>query len=500
MPAAIELVQRFRQLRALVIGDAMLDSYLEGSASRLCTEGPIPVVRRTTEEHVPGGAANAATNLRALGAEVMFLGFVGSDVPGMLLRSALRERDVDDGWLIEDPSLDTHHKLRILADDQYVVRFDSGQSRVASAKAQRQLLSHVASTFSGCDVVIISDYRYGTVTDALLDKLRVLRAARPCPLVVDSKDLRRFHRAAATIVTPNRLEARLAVEPTFHPDSEIRLEELSRIGQQLLSLIDADHAAITMAGDGVLLVHRRGAVEHIPTHPVAHANDVGAGDSFTAALALALAAGGTAVEAARIGVVAGTIAVTRRRTAVVQHQELLQRVSRDEPIVPPSATALARLLEQGRLGGRSVVFTNGVFDILHAGHVHFLRQAKGLGDILVVGVNSDESTRRLKGKNRPINSESDRLALVAALDSVDHVVLFDEDMPTSLIRVLRPDIHVKGGDYAGEALPEAEAVRDVGGEVVILPLHESLSTTSVIDRIVALALEDRDGVQKQTVA
>ncbi len=224
-------------------------------------------------------------------------------------------------------------------------------------------------------------------------------------------------------------------------------------------------------------------------------------------MALALGAGASIEEAAKIGIDAAGIAITKRWTSVVHYQELLQRVSlrdhatdatgvhSDTSLTSPKSMeeALSRLVVQlniERQAGRTIVFTNGVFDILHAGHVHFLRQAKELGDVLVVGVNTDRGAQRLKGKSRPINSARDRLALVAALDPVDHVILFDEDTPTELIRALRPHVHVKGGDYADEVLPEAEAVREVGGRIVILPLAGSMSTSSVIDRIISLASSD----------
>jgi D-beta-D-heptose 7-phosphate kinase/D-beta-D-heptose 1-phosphate adenosyltransferase len=257
-------------------------------------------------------------------------------------------------------------------------------------------------------------------------------------------------------------------------------------------MVDAGHVAITLAGEGVLLLDRAGGgARHLPAHPVAGANDVGAGDSFAAAAGLALAAGAGPEEAARIGIDAGSIAVTKRRTAVVGGQELLQRVSlrvgAEADPDPAAVGPLAARLDAERLAGRRIVFTNGVFDILHAGHVRFLREARALGDLLVVGVNSDRSARRLKGASRPITGERDRLALVAALDAVDHALLFDEETPAETIRALRPHIHVKGGDYAGETLPEAEAVRAVGGRIEILPLSGGLSTSKVIDRILALA-------------
>ena len=276
-------------------------------------------------------------------------------------------------------------------------------------------------------------------------------------------------------------------------------------------MIHTEHAAITLGSDGVLLLDRQGNTRHLPTHPVAHAGDIGAGDSFASAMALALAVGANMEDAARIGIDAATIAISKRGTAVVYQQELLQRVSlRDHALLSGglfpatgleadamAADAINQSLWEARAGGKTIVFSNGVFDILHAGHVQFLRQAKALGDVLVVGVNSDDSTRRLKGIYRPINSERDRVALVAALDSVDYAMLFDEDTPAELIRTIRPHIHVKGGDYADEALPEATAVQEVGGRIVILPLAGSMSTSSVIDRIVRVAaLAQRDSLSK----
>ncbi len=499
---AVEIVRRFRRLRALVVGDVMLDSYLEGTASRLCTEGPVPVVRKLAEERAPGGAANVAANLRALGAKVDLVGLVGMDPAAGLLRAALAERGVPDSGLVADDRVETLHKLRILADDQYVVRFDEGETAGAGAAVHADLATRFEAAFERCDVVVVSDYRYGVVSDGLLQRLRVPRAERPVPLVVDSKDLSRFRGVGATVVTPNLLEARLVVEPSGRLDGQVDLPEGEAIGRRLLAAIGAEQAAITMAGNGVLLVSRDGAARHIPAHPVARANDVGAGDTFTAALALALGAGAPASRGVEIGVDAAGIAVSRRRTAVVGHQELLQRASlRDEGAEAGTTGAaalsqVARALEEARLAGRTVVFTNGVFDILHAGHVRFLRAAKSLGDVLVVGVNSDRSARSLPGERWPINGERDRLALVAALDAVDHAVLFDEADPAAAIRTLRPHVHAKGGDYADEPLPEAAAVAEVGGRVAILPLAGGPSTDEVVDRILSQALGAEAGTQR----
>ena len=482
----VDLVRRFAGLRAVVIGDAILDSYLRGTVVRLCSEGPVPIVSKTGQESSPGGAANTAANLRALGAEVRYLGIVGPDAAAAGLRQALRERDVDDTCIVEDAAVETLHKLRILAGEQYVVRVDEGETRRPSPNAIARLLAHLDEVLPRADLVVVSDYGYGAVPDAVIERLGN-PATRPPVLVVDAKDVRRFSHVGATLLTPNHLEARLAVEPSVRPNPEVDVADLERIGRRLLATIDAQHAAITMAAAGVLLLGQDGSAVHLPARPVVHADDVGAGDSFTAAAALALAAGGSPVEATGIGIEAAGIAVTKPRTAVVPWEELRRRLDRGQDVVAPMATELAARIDAERLAGRTVVFTNGVFDLLHAGHVQFLRMAKELGDVLVVAVNSDASVRRLKGKSRPINSERDRLALIAALDVVDHAILFEDDTPASLIRALRPHLHVKGGDYADSELPEADAVREVGARSVILPRIGLASTTGLIDRVLATA-------------
>ncbi len=505
MATAIEFVQHFRQLRALVIGDAMLDTYMEGTATRLCSEGPIAVVHKTTEHRVPGGAANTAANIRALEADVMFLSVVGTDHVGGLLRTVLRERGINDCWLVQDERIQTQHKVRILADGQYVVRFDEGNAiEMLNAETQQHLLHSLETVYPLCDVVVISDYCYGVMSDALIARLYELHERSPKPLLIDSKALQRFWQFKASVVTPNYHEARLlladaALREEITLQTAAGWETMRYMAYTMLEHLETQYVAITLAEHGVLLAGRQGQMIHMPAHPVVRAYDIGAGDTFAAALALSLAAGAAMPEAVQIALDAASIAVSRRWTAVVQQQELLQRVSvrvygqqRTYPSSDDeqSRLALARLvqvLEHERSEGRRIVFTNGVFDILHAGHIQFLRQAKALGDVLVVGINSDSSTRALKGPGRPLTSARDRLALVAALDMVDHVILFDEETPAELIRVLRPDVHVKGGDYAKESLPEAEMVYACGGRIVILPLVGSMSTSAIIDRIARVA-------------
>jgi D-beta-D-heptose 7-phosphate kinase/D-beta-D-heptose 1-phosphate adenosyltransferase len=504
--APIELVRRFSHLRVLVIGDVMLDTYIEGEASRLCKEGPVPVVHKTRELEIPGGAANTAANLRALGATVELAGVTGHDHASERLRAALQKHNIHTHWLVEDAQAPTQLKLRILADGQYIVRLDEGNGKQShaspyTAKTRRQLSHYIRMLYPHCEAVIISDYCYGVLADEMLALLRELQTSHPAMLLVDSKALWRFRDIPITVVTPNQQEAQhLLQEKLQHHIIAIRNsleEDIDFVARQLARRLSTQYVVITMAERGVYLSRSEAATRHslhIPAHPVAHANDVGAGDSFAAALALALAAGGDIEQAARIGIDAASIAITKAYTAIVQQQELLQRVSlriyteQAHSLQHNGANAQEHViaqLEVERLLGHTIVLTNGVFDILHAGHVEFLKQAKALGDTLVVAINSDSSARRLKRNGRPINNEQDRLALVAALDMVDYAMIFDEDTPIETIRRVRPHIHVKGGDYAAKELPEAAAVQEVGGRVVILPLVGNTSTSQIIDRIVS---------------
>lgn len=485
--SATETVQGFTGLRALVIGDAMLDTWLEGEAIRLCKEAPVPVVREVSTTHCPGGAANTAVNLAALGADVEYVAFIGSDQPGRHLREAFRAAALDDRHLIEDAGISTLHKVRVIASGQYVVRFDEGSTDGVSTGSRLQMLERVAMRYPESDLVVVSDYCHGAIADDVITLLGELQQSHPTVLVVDSKTISRFANCPSTMVTPNLQEAWRATDPDNAPNQPVDLEQAYEIGRKLRGMLRSSMIAVTLAEQGVLLTGPDGGQAHLPCHPVSRASDVGAGDTFTAATAMALAAGALTEQAVRIGIDAAAIAVTRGRTSTVSAQDLLRRVSLADATPVRSLKDVVAQLEIDRFHGKRIVFTNGVFDILHAGHINLLRRAKALGDVLVVGINSDASARRLKGPRRPVNREADRLALVSALDAVDYAVIFEEDTPAEVIRSLRPDVHVKGGDYQADTLPELDAVREVGAEIAILSLVEGRSTTSLIDRIVATA-------------
>lgn len=474
MASEVEAVRRFSQLRVLVVGDAMLDSYYIGSASRLSPEGPVPVVQSRGREHLPGGAANTASNARALGAKTTLLAVVGADHEGELLRKRLGDYGVDVSQLIVDPSRPTTTKLRILADGHFLARYDIEADADLSGDTARRFLSTFRDLFGQSDVVIVSDYMKGVVTPAFVAELSAVNRDHKRLVVVDSKDLSRHRFRNVSVITPNHLEAQKAcLLPGELPRETPSLSDLESLGRHLLEQIATRWVIITAGADGALLFERDGPSVQVRARKVGSPNAVGAGDTFTAALALAVAAGAGIQVAARIAVEASGIAVGKRMTSAVDQQELLRRLSLSGGALPHGS--LLDRLEEYRVQGRRLVFTNGAFDGLNSGHIVFLREARRLGDVLIVGVNSDESLRRRNGHG-PFNPEEERLSAVAALDSVDHAILFDEDTPSALIREIRPHVHAKGGDYREKDLPEAETVRAFGGQVVILPLVEKHST------------------------
>jgi D-beta-D-heptose 7-phosphate kinase / D-beta-D-heptose 1-phosphate adenosyltransferase len=466
------LLDRFAGMRVAVVGDAMLDEFVECAPRKLCSEGPVPVVWRQRQVAVPGGAANVAANLAALGAAVALVSVTGRDEAGRRLRDSLEELGVHGDLLLAEAGSRTHCKTRILADGHYVVRVDEGDTAVPG----RRLRAAVERSLEEADVLVLSDYGLGVLDDRTIG---FLAARRPSmPVVVDAKHPARFRRLRPTAVTPN-LEEASAMAGSGKPE---------RLARRVRRATGADLVALTLGGRGAYLLDGDGPGDLVPARPAVAESEVGAGDSFVAALALAVGAGAGARQATTVAVEAAGIAVAKRYTAVVTAAELARSLvllpaDRADGGEPDGLAELLPALERRRRRGERIVFTNGVFDLLHPGHVDLLRRARRQGDALVVAVNSDASVRRLKGPGRPVLQEAERLSLVAALDSVDHVICFDADTATELVRSVRPDVYVKGGDYTEADLPEAETARQLGAHIVILPRTLAASTTSLIQRV-----------------
>jgi D-beta-D-heptose 7-phosphate kinase/D-beta-D-heptose 1-phosphate adenosyltransferase len=476
------LLDAFPRLRVLVIGEAMLDAYLHGTSGRLCREAPVPIVAVESRVDVPGGAANAAVNARALGARVSLLSVIGDDAEGAALRAALVGRDVDVAHVLVDPARRTLAKHRVFAGSQMLVRFDGGSTSRVDRDHESRLVDRLADLLAAHDAVIVSDYGYGILTPRLIAALGALQAAAPRVVVADSKTLGAFRGVGVTAVKPNYDETLRLLGGRAGGRGAARADVMARHGERLLDVTGAQIAAVTLDTEGALFFERGRAPYRTYARPADHTRAAGAGDTFASALALALAAGGDLAASAEIASAAAAVVVGKEGTATCSLGELRAYVAGDDKVAPDLPTLLERL-DRARRAGKRIVLTNGCFDILHRGHIGYLNAAKALGDVLVVGVNTDATVRRLKGPTRPINALDDRTAVLAGLSAVDHIVAFEEPTAVELCAAVRPHVFVKGGDYTRDRLPEAAVVEAHGGAVRLLPYLRDQSTTSIIERV-----------------
>ncbi|WP_336208864.1 D-glycero-beta-D-manno-heptose 1-phosphate adenylyltransferase [Nonomuraea sp. LPB2021202275-12-8] len=473
-----------RDIAAVVVGDVMLDSWLRGPVRRIAQEAPVPVVSVEATDEAPGGAGNTAANLVALGARVRLVGALGDDACAGRLTRALALLGVD-ARLVTVPGRRTPHKQRLMVGEQLIARYDEEDREPVTGAAEERIIAEIEGALPGADVVIACDYGGGVCTPA------VRRALAEVPmLVVDAHAITPWRECGPAAVLPNYGE----VLRLLREDGDVadRVSFLTERSAALLEGSGAGMVVTTLDGEGTLL-HRPGRAPYRTyAEPAPDHMATGAGDTFTAAFALWLAGGATPEQAAQAAQAAAGVVVRRPGTATCTRQELLralrQAQGRPDGLVQ-GADRLAQRLDEHRRRGQRIVFTNGCFDVLHRGHVTYLEKAARLGDVLVVAVNSDASTARLKGPGRPINSCEDRMSVLAALNYVDYVASFEEDTPERLLRMVRPDLYVKGGDYTADMLPEAPLVRAMGGEVMVLDYVSDRSTTAIIDRVRSLPPE-----------
>jgi len=475
-----DLIDGFSGRRILVIGDPILDGYLEGVCGRVCPEAPAPVVDLTGGTSAPGGAANAAANARALGADVQFLAATGDDPDADELAAVLAARGVPTDHLLRHTGRRTLAKRRVMAAGQMICRLDQGDKSPVPPATEVRLIERLHDLWPGTDAVLLSDYGYGVLTPAVIAALADRQRHHPRVVVADSKRLPVFRPVGPTAVKPNAREAAELLGDEF-PPGPARAAAAVAAGPRLLDLTGARVVALTLDADGAVAVERGRPAYRTYAEPRPGARASGAGDTYAAALALAYAAGADTPAAAELAAAAAAVVVGRDGTACCTARELRARAAGGGKVTDREGV-IVRLAE-ARRHGRRVVLTAGCFDLLHRGHITLLNRAKGLGDILVVGVNEDAGVRRVKGPGRPVNELSDRLEVLSALSCVDYLVPFEEDTPRDLIRAVRPDVYAKGGDYTRDRLPEAGLVEALGGEVRILPFVADRSTAGLIEKI-----------------
>lgn len=467
-------IPNFENARILVCGDVMLDRYWYGEASRISPEAPVPVVHVNHQEIRPGGAANVALNIASLGAKVALLGLVGEDNEAKQLFEILNKYSVHCEF-VPVPNFPTITKMRVISQHQQLIRmdFEKNLQNIDDSK----LLAHYQNLLNNTDVVILSDYAKGALHRS--EQLIELARKQNIPVLVDPKtsDYRRYKNAS--LVTPNKSEFE-AIAGIWSNEEELEFK-----ARKIIEQFNLGGILVTRGKDGMTLVQPGQPGKHFSAKAREVYDVTGAGDTVIGVTGAMLAAGKDITEAVRMANIAAGLVVMKLGAATVSVPELRRASLRQGGMLEGVLTEaeLLTAVSDAREHGESIVMTNGCFDILHAGHIQYLLQAKSLGKRLIVVVNDDASVARLKGENRPLNPLWDRMAVLASLRAVDWVTSFSEDTPARLIELVKPDILVKGGDYRPEQIAGAEFVTAHGGQVVILDFRAGCSTTSLINKI-----------------
>ncbi|MEH6696995.1 MAG: D-glycero-beta-D-manno-heptose 1-phosphate adenylyltransferase [Hyphomonas sp.] len=483
--ALIALVRAAAGKRVVCVGDVMLDRFVYGHVARISPEAPVPIMRRTREAAMPGGAGNVGRNLSTLGMRTSLIGVVGDDAEGRALAELLGQIDGVESDLIVMRDRPTTLKTRFVAGGQQLLRVDAEDTKAIDLSTEADLVVSLEDAAKDASLIILSDYAKGAVTPGVIEAAIAAGRAHGIPVIADPKGLDFARYGAVDVLKPNAVELSQAMGLPVETDRDAA-EALG----QALSILPAKAIVVTRAAKGMSFANQGGEVMHRSGEAREVYDVSGAGDTSIAALALGLAAGGTMEEAVSLAIAASGIAVGKSGTATVAASELkqaLQMGMRNGGVSHVPLETLKDQVEVWRDAQLTVGFTNGCFDILHPGHLRVLEEAKARCGRLVVGLNSDASVKRLKGPTRPVNDEVSRARVLSGLSAVDAVVVFDEDTPLALIEALQPDLLVKGGDYSIDSIVGADVVLARGGTVHIVPLVDGQSTTAAIARACAQA-------------
>lgn len=502
-----ELLRAIAGARLLVVGDFMVDRTIYGEASRISPEAPTPVIRVHEIRHQLGGAGNVVRNIDSLGGQVFCAGVMGEDESGGILKGLLCEVHACQACsMVQEPGRKTTLKTRVVAvqpgrvphsaqalapehavlyGHQQIIRLDDESLHPASAETTAQMLGFAADVIGDVQGIVISDYAKGALPPPFLQELIEMARRAGVPVFVDPKgqDLIRYR--GATVLTPNAAEAQAALGISFSVPSGASSSSWERTVQSRLQDLNLEAILVTRGPEGLSLIDHDG-FHHFPTSAREVFDVTGAGDTVLAAFALAAVSGAPFPEAARLGNLAAGVAVAKAGAAVVHPFEVEQELDvrhRSAGWKLLSREQIGAFAESAHRENKKIVFTNGCFDLLHAGHMYLLREARKLGDILIVALNSDASVARLKGNGRPIVPQEDRAEALAALECVDSLVVFDEPDPMDLLRLVRPDVLVKGDDYSESEVVGAEFLKTYGGVVRLLPVRQGISTTRLVEKI-----------------
>lgn len=483
----IELVeQNWQQAHILVVGDVMLDKYIWGDVERVSPEAPVPVVRSMHHTEQPGGAANVAMNLAGLGANVTLFGFCGDDADGESIKECLAKSGVCPA-LIKADTHPTISKLRILGGNQQMLRLDTEKIGGYTENASSELTERVRKALPIASALVLSDYAKGVLTEDVCKQLIGYARDLGVPVLVDPKQRSFDQYRGATTICPNLNELSLATGT-----SAKEVNGTLAAGQKMIQSLNLEYLTVTLSEKGIAVLYP-GSKQIFPAAARQVFDISGAGDTVIAVLALARACGLATETAVALANLAAGIVVGKVGTVPVTRDELLSALMPEaQRYAGEKVLGLAPLktrISAWRSSGEKIVFTNGCFDLLHIGHITLLEESRREGDRLIVAINSDASVRGLKGSGRPIVRENERAQILAALSSVDAVIIFDEPTPLALIEALRPDVIVKGGDYDESTVVGAKEVRSWGGRVKIVPIVEGFSTTGLIAKATAPSVQ-----------
>jgi len=470
-------MEEIKKPNILVIGDLMIDHYLWGNVNRISPEAPVQVVEVEKETTVLGGAGNVVNNLVALGADVMVMSVVGEDKNGDEITQMLESIKVKH-YLICDENRKTTKKSRIIASHQQVVRYDHESKEDISAQSEALLTTGLLNIIEEFDVLLVSDYGKGVITDSLMGKINFCASGNDVKVLVDPKGDDYSKYIGSYLLTPNKKEAQIATKMEINDDASLKVALKKLHNTACLQV-----PMITLSEDGIAILDENNNVIKKPTVAREVYDVTGAGDTVLASLGYCLAKDDNIIEAMEFanlaaGVVVGKIgSATATLEEIEEYKSSLHKSSIESHI--KTFKEIENTVERLKKQNKKIVFTNGCFDILHKGHVQYLDKAKSFGDVLILGLNSDSSVKALKGDNRPINTQDDRAYILAALESVDYVVIFDDNTPLNLIQIVQPDILVKGGDYEGKEVVGS----DISKEVKLVQFVDGKSTTKTIEKI-----------------
>ncbi len=473
----------FSKLNVLVVGDFILDQYIGGDVERISPEAPVPVLKMTWNNDRLGGAGNVVNNLRSLGANARILTCIGSGRTGTKLFQLLVDSGADTRFVKRDPKASTIKKIRIVAKNQQVIRVDDEDINSIPESFSTYIVDNVDAIFEGIDAVILSDYGKGVLNDESTKFIIQYAHSKNIPAMVDPKGSKWKKYSGAVTCTPNLNELSQVYGSKIQPDDEVRLLE---VGKNICNEFSLKFLIVTRSEKGMTYIKGDGTKIDFPVIKKEVVDVSGAGDTVITAFTLCYVLGMSVERCCKVANMAASIVVSKFGTATVTINELNSALiydSKQKVISSEDIDVLAKKLHEEH---KKIVFTNGCFDLMHSGHIASFEQARSFGDVLIVGINSDDSVKRLKGPNRPIIDERNRMEVVRSLSVVDYVVLFNEDTPLELIKKIIPDVLVKGKDYIGKEVVGRDIVEMHGGRVELIDMVEGMSTTKIIEKILTI--------------